>query len=189
MRHQQRVRAFITAFALTLVVTACGEDEGATVRELDSESISASGSSSGSASALTAIERLCEPVGEDLADQATSNVEVQLADYAFIPDNLTVEAGVVTFATTNIGNEAHELAFLPGGGDVPTTADGAPDEQALAEAGAFELEAYGPGQSCDATFELLPGTYTTFCIITAPDGETHYAKGMKGTVTAAQTSN
>lgn len=186
MRHRRRARTFIIASTLTLVFTACSEDDGATVREIDSDSSSASGSASGSASALAAADRPCEPVGEDLADQASSTVEVELADYEFIPDDVTVDAGVVTFATTNTGNEAHELAFLPGGGDVPTTADGAPDEEALAAAGAFELEAYGPGQSCDATFELEPGTYTTFCIIAAPDGETHYAKGMRGTVTAAQ---
>ena len=43
------------------------------------------------------------------------------------------------------------MAFLPGGGDVPFTEDGAPDEDALAEAGAFELEGFGPDQTCNAT--------------------------------------
>ncbi|MBW3603992.1 MAG: hypothetical protein KY460_03590 [Actinobacteria bacterium] len=61
--------------------------------------------------------------------------------------------------------------------------DGAPDEDALADAGAFELEAYGPGQNCNATYDLEPGTYTLFCIVEAPDGETHYEKGMRGTLT------
>ncbi len=40
------------------------------------------------------------------------------------------------------------------------TAEGEPDEDALSEAGAFELEAFGPGQSCSATYDLKPGTYT-----------------------------
>lgn len=72
------------------------------------------------------------------------------------------------------------MAFLPGGGEVPLTDDGAPDENALGEAGAFELEGYGPGDTCNATYELDPGTYTLFCIIPAADGETHFEKGMDG---------
>ena len=89
------------------------------------------------------------------------------------PAAVEVAAGVVTFAASNAGTENHELAFLPGGGDVPLTEDGAPDEDALADAGAFELEAFGPGQTCNATYELEAGTYTLFCIVEADDGETH----------------
>jgi plastocyanin len=89
----------------------------------------------------------------------------------------------VTFAAENTGAENHELAFLPGGGDVPLTGDGAPDEDALAAAGAFELEAFGPGQTCNATYDLDPGTYTMFCIVETPEGTTHYEEGMRGTLT------
>ncbi len=89
---------------------------------------------------------------------------------------------MVTFAATNAGGEAHELAFLPGGGEVPLTQDGAPDEEALAEAGAFELEAFPPGEDCNATYELEAGEYTLFCIVEAADGETHHEKGMAGTL-------
>ena len=46
----------------------------------------------------------------------------------------------------------------------------------------FELEAFGPGQSCSATSELTAGTYALFCIVEAGDGETHFAKGMKSTL-------
>ncbi len=45
-----------------------------------------------------------------------------------------VGAGVFTFAAENIGTENHELAFLPGGGEVPLNGEGAPDEDALAAA-------------------------------------------------------
>ena len=85
--------------------------------------------------------------------------------------------------TTNNGENNHELAFLPGGGEVPFIEPGVPDEDALAEDGAFELEGYSPGQSCNATYELEPGEYTIFCIVPADDGETHYEKGMSGTLT------
>lgn len=74
------------------------------------------------------------------------------------------------------------LAFLPGGGEVPLTDGGAPDEEAREAAGVFELEAYRPGQDCDATYELDAGTYTSFCVVAAPDGETHNGKGMRGTL-------
>jgi plastocyanin len=174
------------AAALTLGVSACGDDQGADVRTLDgggSASGSASASSSGSASGVAAAEKECAPVGEELAADADTTVDVGLNDYSFDPSEIDVDAGVVTFAVTNEGGEAHELAFLPGGGDVPLTDDGAPDEDALAEMGAFELEAFGPGQDCAATYELEAGDYTMFCIVEAADGETHAEKGMVGALT------
>ena len=81
------------------------------------------------------------------------------------------------------GEEAHEFAVLPGGGEVPLAEDGDPDEDALAEAGAFELEAYGRGQDCNGTWELEPGQYTLSCIVQSPDGEPHAEKGMLGELT------
>jgi plastocyanin len=110
-------------------------------------------------------------------------VEITLVDFAFDPSSIEVPAGVVTFAVTNDGTEPHEVAFLPGGGELPMTEDGLPDEEALETAGAFELEAFGPGQTCNATYDLEPGTYTMFCIVETDDGTTHYAHGMQGTLT------
>ena len=115
-------------------------------------------SASGSASSASGTgETACSPVGEDLEADAAETVDITLSEYEFDPSEVTVAAGVVTFAATNDGTEDHELAFLPGGGEIPLTDDGAPDEDALAEAGAFELEAFGPGQSCNATYELEAG--------------------------------
>jgi plastocyanin len=122
-------------------------------------------------------------VGEDLEADAAETVDIELNEYSFDPSEVEVGAGIVTFAATNAGAENHELAFLPGGGEIPLTDDGAPDEDALSDAGAFELEAFGPGQTCNATYELEAGTYTLFCIVEAADGETHAAKGMLGELT------
>ena len=197
----RRTAALGLALGLTFGIAACGDDDGADVREVGdtggSSSGSGSGSGSGSASApasgsgsgsasgsgVAAAEKDCAAVGEELEADAETTVDLQLADYEFVPGDIEVDAGVVTFATTNIGDEAHELAFLPGGGEVPLTDDGAPDEDALAEAGAFELEAYGPGQDCNATYELEPGEYTLFCIVETADGETHASLGMTGSLT------
>jgi len=190
----RRLAAGSLAAALAFGLAACGDDDGGAVRDLSddgsgSDAASASGSGSGSASgsgsgsASGVEEATCRAVGEDLEGEATETVDIVLRDYEFDPSSVEVAAGVVTFAATNEGEEPHELAFLPGGGDVPLTADGAPDEDALAAAGAFELEAFAPGESCNATYELEPGTYTLFCIVAAADGETHYGKGMRGELT------
>ena len=164
--------------ALGLLAGACNDD-GSGVRNLDgSEDASGSGSEGGSGSTVDAE---CDPVGAEL--EADETVDVSLRDYAFDPDALVVDAGVVRFAATNDGGEPHELAVLPGADNAAFTEDGAPDEEALTEAGAFELEAFGPGQSCEAAWELDPGEYTLFCIVESADGETHLEKGMKGTLT------
>ena len=162
MRQLGRIVA-LGAVALALV--ACGGDDGEASDGVDADA---------------ATGRPCEPVGTELEDEAVGTVSVGLDEYAFDPADLHAPVGMVTFETVNNGDEAHELAFLPGGGEVPLTADGAPDEDALGEAGAFELEAYGPGQECDGTFALEAGTYTVFCLVEASDGKTHLAKGMRG---------
>ena len=63
---------------------------------------------------------------------------------------------------------------------MPTTAEGAPDEDASAEAGVFELEAFGPGKTFLARADLDPGIYTLLCIVVSTDGQTHLDEGMRG---------
>lgn len=162
------VRRLAIAATAVLVLSACGSDGGGD-----------DGTNADSAKEAAT----CSPVGADLAGRATTKLDVVLADFSISPGILEAPAGVITFATRNAGTENHELAFLPGGGEVPMTSAGKPDEKALEKAGAFELEAYGPGQSCNATYELKPGRYTVFCIVTGADGLTHYAKGMRGQLT------
>lgn len=153
-------RLLLLVLVCGFVVTACGDDEAAP----------------------SDPRRECAPVGTELADDAQDTIAVDLTEYTFGPSRLSVRPGIVTFEARNSGEEDHELAFLPGGGDVPFV-DGAPDEDALAAAGAFELEGFSPNQLCSATYDLAPGTYTLFCIVEAEDGQTHYEKGMRGTLT------
>jgi len=173
--------------ALGLSLGACGsDDDGEAVREVGSgsEGSGSGGSggsgSGGSGSGGSASAGECSPVGADLEDSAAETVAVALDDFLFDPAEISVAAGTVTFEAENNGTENHELAFLPGGGEIPMTDDDKPDEDALAEAGAFELEAFGPGQTCNATYELEPDTYTLFCIVESEDGTTHLEKGMQG---------
>ncbi|MCU0273278.1 MAG: plastocyanin/azurin family copper-binding protein [Acidimicrobiales bacterium] len=180
MRVGARTSQVLVAGLLLVGVAGCSDDETASVEVLDGDA-TGSGSASGSASAPA--DAACSPVGEDLAADAVEVVDIGLVDFAFEPSTLSVEAGVVTFRAANEGNQNHELAFLPGGGDIPLTDAGDPDEDALAEAGAFELEAFGPGQTCDGTWDLAPGTYTLFCIVQTPDGQTHAELGMVGSLT------
>ena len=161
MRQVGRIAA---VGAVALLLAACGDDAESSGEEVTGDAVS---------------DRPCVPVGSELEAEAVATVEVGLDEYTFDPTALEAPTGVVTFETTNNGDEPHELAFLPGGGEVPLTADGAPDEDALADAGAFELEGYGPGGSCNGTFELEAGTYTVFCIVEADDGSTHLSKGME----------
>lgn len=169
------------------LLAGCAKDDGAAVRSGSGSGSSAAGGSSAAAGSSasggsSAAAAECKPVGEDLEAKADQTVEITLADYSFKPSKLEVPAGITTFEVRNEGDTNHELAFLPGGGDVPMK-DGAPDEAALEEAGAFELEGFGAGETCKGTWDLEPGTYTMFCIIELDDGTTHYMKGMQGTLT------
>lgn len=165
MPTPRRASSAVLAVAFVLAAGACSSDE-------EPEGVASD----------AGTERPCEAVGSDLEPDAVTSVAVELHEYEFTPASLEAPAGVVTFATENTGAEAHELALLPGGGAVPLTEAGAPDEEALEAAGAFELDAYGPGQTCNASYDLDPGTYTVFCLVEASDGETHLEKGMEGTL-------
>lgn len=179
----------VVALVGTVLLGGCAKDDGAAVRSGGSGSSASGGSSAAGGSSASggssADPAECRPVGEDLEDQAERTVEIVLDDYSFEPSEVEVPAGITTFEVHNEGEVNHELAFLPGGGAVPMK-DDAPDETALEEAGAFELEGFGPGLTCNATWDLEPGAYTMFCIIETDAGTTHYIKGMQGTLTVTE---
>lgn len=188
MNVMKTTKTALAIVAIAAVATACGEDSGSSVRDLGSSeagsaSGSASASGSGSASAPADEPAECVPVNPDLESEATETLQIDLKDYRFSQDEYEVGSGVVTFVAMNEGNVNHEVAFLPGGGDVPYTDDGQPDEAALEEAGAFELEAFGPGLTCNATYDLEPGVYTMFCIVPLDENHNHYDEGMRATLT------
>ena len=182
MRHTTsptRTTLAATALAVVALLAACADDApGTTAGSLSGDSVPGD---SVPGDSVPGVDRPCEPVNEGLEPDATSTVDIAVIDYAFDRAEYTAEAGIVTFRVVNDGAAPHEVAFLPGGGDVPMR-DGQPDEDALEAAGAFELEAFGPDQVCHATYELEPGTYTLFCIVPIDEDHTHYDEGMRATL-------
>jgi hypothetical protein len=188
--------AVIAALAL---VAACGDDDGASVREIGGES-SGSGSASGSASAsapasgsasapasvATGPEE-CRVEGGASGD-AAAEVRGDLTEFAIALDRDTVPAGLVTLELTNIGEEPHEVVVIRGDdpSTLPTTGDGAATEESLAPDLVGEIEPFAPDVTCSGTFDLSPGTYVLLCNIVEEEGgrhESHFEEGMHTTLT------
>jgi hypothetical protein len=182
--------------AFLLGASACGDDDGAGVREVGdggSASGSASGSGSGSAASGSAsgsaAEAACAPVG-DLAS-ADSTVTVELDEFTIEPIG-TATAGAVGFELTNIGEEPHEMVVVAGDSieALPTDADGALVEADLPD-GSFigEVEPFPGGEDCSGVFELAAGDYVLLCnIVEEEDGQTesHLAEGMATTFSVGE---
>ena len=70
---------------------------------------------------------------------------------------------------------------------LPTTDDGAVDDDALGDDLIGEIEPFAAGATCTGTFELEPGAYVLLCNIVEEDGdhEAHVAEGMTTTLTVS----
>lgn len=155
---------------LGLVAPACGDDDGADVRESGSGSEAESGSETASG---TAAE--CQPFG-DPAD-ADSSADLTLGEFSLELGTDELEAGAVTFEGNNEGALAHEFV-IASGTDVPETDEGGVDEAAMEDRILGEVEPFPSQSECDGTFDLEPGDYVMFCGVTEEDGTSHYAEGM-----------
>ena len=188
------MRRTIGCLVLALVLlAACGEDDGASVRSSGSASGSGSGSASGSASGTgvasgsgpasgTGVAGCTEVGAGRLAD---SEVHVELDEWRVSPDVDSVPAGAIEFELTNAGEDEHELAIARGRSPdaLPLAEDETVDIAALEEQGllAGEVEAFPPGGECSGVFDLEPGRYVLFCnlIHEEEDGvENHFQEGM-----------
>ena len=120
-------------------------------------------------------------------DSATgTTVNVQVQEWAVIPDTLSASAGSVTFDVENVGPEdLHEFVVvrtdLPAS-DLPTAEDGAFDEEAEGVQVLGELEDIEVGATDSLTLDLEPGHYVLLCNLVQEedDGtvESHYRMGM-----------
>jgi hypothetical protein len=167
-----------------LVLAACGDDDGADVRNVGSDEASGSGSASEPGAASRSAVA-CEPVGDPSTADAV--VDVDLDEWSVTPAPDTTPAGSIDFAAANVGAEPHELVIVQADrvGDLPLDDDGAVDESQLPE-GAFvgEIEPFPAGETCDGVFDLEAGGYVLFCnIVEEEDGEVenHFRLGMKTT--------
>jgi hypothetical protein len=172
----------------SMVLAACGNDDGSDTRDSGSASASGSGSASASASGSGAAgEATCEPVGDE--DEATSTVKVVLDEFTITADKKQVPAGQVHFAIHNKGDEPHEFVVIKGvaPADLPLDEDGALNEDDLPKGALIgEVEPFPGGDDCDGTFDLSAGEHTLLCNITEQeDGKTesHVHEGMVTTLT------
>ncbi|MCZ7535325.1 MAG: hypothetical protein M5T61_04860 [Acidimicrobiia bacterium] len=174
-----RIR-LLTAAVLTsaVVLAACGNDDGADVRQIGGE-VSGSQAASGTAE--------CTPIG-DFAT-ADTTVNATLDEYSVTLDTEAVTTGAVHIAAENIGDEPHEILVVEAGSpdDLPVGADNRVSEDDLPDGSLIgEIEAFPGGQTCDGTFDLDPGTYVLFCnLVTSPGGieVSHFMEGMATTLT------
>jgi hypothetical protein len=177
---------------------ACGNDDGASVRESGSVSGSASGSGtasggSGSGSGSAPAEG-AECVYVDHSTEPPDGVVVAtLSEFTVDLDRDEVPAGTVELVANNEGAEAHEIVVARFDGepaDLPVADDGTVDEDALADEGGSligEIEGFPGSQTCATAFDLEPGSYVIFCNILEEEEsgemEAHYAEGMYTSLT------
>ncbi|MDA1061541.1 MAG: hypothetical protein O2895_01285 [Chloroflexi bacterium] len=154
------------AFALVAVVlvaalsAACSDDD-------DDDDAGATSTATGTATA-TATGTATEAAG------AGGQLAVLLKEWALEPAAPSLEAGSVTFATTNDGGVPHELVVFRTDLDVEVlpTSSGQVDETQVEVLGrTAQLLA---GESEDLVAELTPGSYALVCNIAG-----HYDLGMR----------
>jgi uncharacterized cupredoxin-like copper-binding protein len=111
-------------------------------------------------------------------------VDVDLQEWALVPDQSTAPAGEVTFNIQNIGEETHEFVVVKtdlGFRDLPTAADGSVDEEGDGIEPIDEVEDIPSSGTGELTLDLEAGNYVLFCNVVEEDkGETesHYQNGM-----------
>lgn len=183
-RDVRRLAAGLAA-ASALLLGACGDDDGAGVREIGAGAGSESGSASGSASHASGSHATGGACAE--AEAGYETVEFTLDDFSISPEATEAPAGEVYFVATNEGEHAHEIVVVKGvAPDALPIEGGKVDESALPDGALLgEIEAFPPGDTCAGEFELEAGAdYTLFCNV-VEGGTSHVEEGMVTTLTAA----
>ncbi len=130
-----------------------------------------------------------EAVGEATHHRCElQTIDVLAADYSFggIPEE--IDAGRVSIAFVNDGEEEHELVLLRRPDDSTMTLDEylSGDPGALFEQAEFAGVLFaGPGGTMYTALDLDPGTYFAICMIPTggdPEAEPHSAHGMTATL-------
>lgn len=126
-----------------------------------------------SAAAATLLILLAGCDGDAATPEAETSLEVEATEYAFTPDEWTIQADTdVSVTLVNEGRIEHEWAVLTEGTEIGSEAEFSED---LVET---EIEAIPAGESATATVNLPAGTYQVICALPG-----HFDQGMEGTLT------
>lgn len=165
-----RSRLIVTGLGVVAVMSfgafaaGCGSDDETSSTTAAAESDEAAGDESGATTTAAA---------------GGETVKIEMGEFFYKPDAVTVNAGAVTIDAPNVGAAPHELVVAKTDLDpakLPTTSDGSVDEEALDVPGEVaEVEA---GATGTATVDLEAGKYVMFCNLPG-----HYEGGMYGSVT------
>jgi uncharacterized cupredoxin-like copper-binding protein len=115
--------------------------------------------------------------GGDDAPEASTNLSVQMTDFAFEPDSVAVPAGQeITIELTNAGSVEHDYVILKRGQRIEAETDLPDDEETIvAEFVEFEQRVQ-PGESTTVTFTAPEaGSYQIICRVPG-----HFTAGMEG---------
>lgn len=126
---------------------------------------------------------------------ATPVVLVTADEYSYtMPD--TIVSGVTTFRLTDAGQEPHHLMLvrLDSGHTVDDlmavmSSHSSPVPEWAVFVGGPNSPAPGSTESSEVTLELAPGNYVALCMVPAPDGVPHVAKGMMKPFTVVASDN
>ena len=127
--------------------------------------------------------------GGGAAGGGGGTVSVTLQEWAVIPAQSSVGAGPVTFEVKNDGPvHPHEFVVIRtdlAPQSLPTTHEGAVDEDGEGIEIIGKIEEFPPGETRSATFDLQPGSYVLVCNVSGEEGgehggggEIHYKMGM-----------
>jgi plastocyanin len=125
----------------------------------------------------------CVPSGDPAA--AKTHLVATLRDFEIKLASSTVASGTVAVDATNEGTHPHEIVVVKdvAPSALPLDETGNVDEDKLPNGSLVgELEAFAPGRSCSAAFDLAPGSYTLFCNTSGAEGA-HVRLGMVTTLT------
>ena len=186
MMHPRSLSRLAVALALVVGLAACGDDDGAGVRDVTPTNATGAASGSASASAV-APDGACTPVGEELT--TTAVVELDLVEYAITVDPPTVPAGVIHLEAHNEGALRHEIVVVraASAAELPTTDEGSfAEDEVPAGTVLGEIEPFGAGLTCDGSFELAAGSYVLLCNLVDVESDAftaHFANGMMSVLT------
>jgi hypothetical protein len=132
----------------------------------------------------TTANEQCKVQGAATTDaRPKATVEVQLSEYAIVPEPTTVQAGPTKFVVRNDGHIAHELMIVRYDGDpggLPLNPVGGADTSKLPDdAVAGWIRQFDPGDACSGTFDLAAGRYVVLCNLVDDATNPHYGQGMR----------